>query len=245
MRGQPERRVGRGHRESAAIEVRGDHLREHRGAGGVERRHRLVQDPERAREQRAAARDRCADAVPARARAPAARGASRARPCRARARSRRARRVSPASASSAVRFSSAVSSSFSAGACPANAIDARTTGSNGATGLPVPADLARVGQRQSGQHPQQRRLAGAVRAGHDQRVAGLDRERESLEQPRVAATRGEIVGFEHGRAMVAGSAVDRTESRTPPDEAATGCETRRDYSGRPSGDLAWGQRLRR
>ena len=124
--GEAERRVRRGDREAAPVQVRRRSWRR----AARRRRHRAP-SPAR-RESTAGARASDSRARPMRRRCPcdstragSARCASRARPCRARRGSRRATRSRRRARRSDARFSSAVSSSFSAGAWPAKAIAAR------------------------------------------------------------------------------------------------------------------------
>ena len=101
---------------------------------------------------------------------------------------------SAASATSDARFSCAVSSSLNAGAWPTKTSSSRSAASNGATRCPPPRDRSLLGVRQPGEDAQQRRLAGAVGAAHDQRVAFAERERD------VAATAARCRGARRGPA---------------------------------------------
>src|SRR5581483_5650132 len=59
-------------------------------------------------------------------------------------------------------------------------------------------ELARAGGGEPREHAQERRLAGAVRPGHEQEVAAPERDVDPLEdEPRAEALR-EVAGGEHG-----------------------------------------------
>ena len=96
------------------------------------------------------------------------------------------------------RFSSAVSSSFNAGRWPPYATSSRRLCANGATSTPRQRTLPANGAPKSGQNAQQRGLARAVGAGHEQRAAGLDAEGQRRKEARRTAPRGQFNGFEHG-----------------------------------------------
>jgi hypothetical protein len=64
-------------------------------------------------------------------------------------------------------------------------------------GLAAPSHRARIGHRESGQDAKQRRLAGTIRAGDEQRPPRVDAKRNSRKQRSGAAARGQVLRFEH------------------------------------------------
>ena len=80
--------------------------------------------------------------------------------------------------------------------------------------------LARAGREQAGEHAQQRRLAGAVAAAHEQRLAGGELEVERAEHRFVVAREGEPAGEQQrgggGRRVHSGRQCYRMRPRTVP-----------------------------
>ncbi len=68
---------------------------------------------------------------------------------------------------------------------PQNTASCRTRSANGATSSPRQRTRPAAGSAQAGEDPQERRLARAVGAGHQQRVFGLDAEARASEKRRV------------------------------------------------------------
>ena len=207
------RSSGRASRPWRCRRVRGgpSPCREQRDARSIERGHRLVEKP-----QRPLSSDR--RARPMRRRCPC--DSTRAGSVRLRverdvvkrgahdSRGTVRRPARPATR----RFSSAVSSSFSAGRWPANAMSSRSIGAKGATSAPrqrtSPAAGAtgRPGCAAASSCPCRWRRSPPA-------PSRLDAEGQTPEKRREAAPRGEFDGFEHG--MAADSAMGRGWEEDP------------------------------
>ena len=59
-------------------------------------------------------------------------------------------------------------------------------------------DVARVGRFEAGEHPEEGRLAGAVRADDADDARGRQRERQVVDEETIAETFGEVLHFDDG-----------------------------------------------
>ena len=140
---------------------------------------------------------RCVDAGPSTARAPARRAVARATIEQSAAPIASLVALPACRLASEARFSSAVSSSFNAAAWPMYVTAARKSGSSGATGTPRHDNVPWAACDRPAAMRSKRRLAAAIGAGHQQGVAGPEREIDAREQRRGAALRGQLLRFQH------------------------------------------------